>query len=89
MKQLLVLLPIAVLLGGCPGRDETAQVSLPPVPTDIKTCFREAGIVVPHKDLTQAEIESLWKNDRLRLKVQNKCGKRFLTWYEDLRSKWK
>lgn len=36
-----------------------------------------------------AEVESLWKNDRVRLAVNRQCGARMLQWYESLRVNWK
>ncbi|WP_407122726.1 hypothetical protein [Bradyrhizobium sp. STM 3561] len=44
---------------------------------------------MPRKVLTVAEVESLWKQDRVRLVVEQRCGKRFLAWYGDLRKGWK
>jgi hypothetical protein len=32
---------------------------------------------------------ALWKEDRVRLVVEQRCGKRFLAWYGDLRKGWK
>jgi hypothetical protein len=59
-------------------------------PADIQACFRTNGPVkVPQKALTVAEVESLWKEDRVRAVVLRKCGSRFLAWYNDLQRGWK
>lgn len=93
MKALttIALLAVGVLLGGCPGNDyATSPSSLPSVPADIQDCFRTAyGVAVPARTLTVAEIESLWKSDRVKLAVTRKCGVRFLAWYGDLQRGWK
>jgi hypothetical protein len=44
---------------------------------------------VPLGALNAGEIEQLWKNDRVRVVVMQKCGKRFYAWYESLRVSWK
>lgn len=84
-------IPIIALLflAACtPGADPVAQ--LPTVPADIQACFRTDGPVkVPQKALTIAEVESLWKEDRVRAVVLRKCGTRFIAWYDSLRQNWK
>jgi hypothetical protein len=78
-----------LLLAGCTsGADPASQ--LPTVPADIQACFRTDGPVkVPQKALTIAEVESLWKEDRIRAVVLRKCGTRFIAWYDSLRQNWK
>jgi hypothetical protein len=87
----ILLLAVGVLLGGCPGH-EAAQVvaknRLPPAPADIVRCFRQGGATIPDQDLTIAEVERLWKSDRLRAAVMQRCGKRFVAWYADLQAQW-
>lgn len=85
---------IAVVLAGCatsgsPGRIADTNSELPPVPADIQACFRRSVVDVPDRDLTAADIESLWKQDRLRSIVMRNCGQRFLAWYEMIRKGWK
>lgn len=88
--KILFVLPLAFLLVACNGNDEIASTSLPPVPTDIKMCFRAAVDDIPKgRDLTQAEVESLWKIERVRNKVMRQCGNRILAWYGQLRAGWK
>ena len=84
----LVAAAVAMLLAGCQP-PATVQGSLPTVPADIQTCFRGGPTKVPQKALTVAEVESLWKEDRVRQVVMRKCGERFLAWYSDLQKRWR
>ena len=70
-----------------PGRVVSAE--LPSVPADIQACFRRLMVDVPDRDLTMAEVESLWKQDRYRAIVMRHCGQRFLAWYEIVRVNWR
>lgn len=79
---------IATLLAGCETSSEVAG-KLPSVPSDIQLCFRRAATVIPDKALTVAEVEALWKIDRIRGAVMQRCGTRLLSWYDELRSKWR
>ena len=78
-------------LEGCLESDKPAPPGeLPAVPADIQTCFREAiGVQGPQRTLTRAEVEALWKIDRVQIVVTRKCGFRFIEWYNDLRVNWK
>jgi hypothetical protein len=89
MKYILVT-AAALALAGCQPSATTVQGQLPTVPADIQACFRANGPVkVPHKALTVAEVESLWKEDRVRAVVLRKCGQRFQAWYDDLQKRWR
>lgn len=69
---------------------QTVSGSLPPAPADIQQCFRNSAADIPRgRTLTVAEIESLWKQDRVQIAVMRRCGTRFLAWYESLRQNWK
>jgi hypothetical protein len=76
-----------LLLTACgPSGSVKTSVSLPPVPADIQVCFNGSAVVdVPRRALTRADVESLWKKDRIRNVVLRNCGNRFLAWYGDLR----
>ena len=67
----------------------TTSGALPTVPADIQACFRQGPVKVPPKALTVAEVESLWKQDRVRSAVMQACGQRFLAWYGDLQKRWR
>lgn len=87
MKYIVVALALA--LAGC-GQSGQPSVSgsLPTVPADIQACFRAGPTKVPQTALSVAEVESLWKQDRVRVVVEQRCGKRFLAWYADLQKRW-
>lgn len=62
------MLAAGLLLAGCqPSGTPSGQ--LPTVPADIQACFRQGPVKVPVKALTVAEVESLWKQDRVRSTV--------------------
>lgn len=91
MNKALIILAVLVvggLLGGCDPRTSPAG-SLPGVPADIQACFRKAAVAIPNRALTVADVESLWKQDRIRLVAMRTCGNRFLAWYADLQRDWK
>lgn len=83
------LVLIAMPLSGCLESDSAAPGKLPSVPVDIQICFRDAAAMPNPKALTVAEVESLWKQDRVQNAVLRKCGNRFLAWYNALRRSWK
>lgn len=76
-------------LAGCETSGSTPANQLPPVPTDIQMCFRASAAVIPERELTAYDVESLWKSDKVKFIVMKKCGNRFVSWYETLRASWK
>jgi hypothetical protein len=60
------------------------NADVPPVPADMQLCPREA-VTVPGRDLTDAEVERLWKTDRASLALLNGCFLRLLCQYADVR----
>lgn len=87
IRTLIILSALALAACTPPG---PASSQLPMAPADIQSCFRTNGPVkVPQKALTIAEVESLWKEDRVRAVVIRKCGDRFLTWYASLQKSWR
>lgn len=87
-----MLLPAALAAGltlaACQPSSTTSG-QLPTVPSDIQACFRGGPAKVPQKSLTVAEVESLWKQDRVKQVVLRACGERFLAWYGDLQKSWR
>jgi hypothetical protein len=79
-----IAVSIATLLAGC-GLSAETNFQLPPAPADIQACFRRAAVAIPDRALSVADVESLWKRDRVRGVVMAQCGQRFLAWYEDIR----
>jgi 4-hydroxyphenylpyruvate dioxygenase-like putative hemolysin len=49
-------------------------------PADLQHCFRDA-VGIPDRAPTVSEAEELWKQDRIRLIVNKRCGERMQTWY--------
>jgi hypothetical protein len=76
-----------MLLAACGPSDNSTPGQLPYAPAEFQSCFRGA-VGVPDKALTVAEVEALWKQDRVRLVASQRCGARFSAWYEDLRRNW-
>jgi hypothetical protein len=52
----------------------------PYLPADLQHCFRDA-VGIPDRAPTVSEVEELWKQDRIRLIVNKRCGERMQTWY--------
>lgn len=86
--KLIIALVAAALLAGCTATT-TTRAQLPVVPADIQTCFRHGAADVPQRALSVAEVEALWKKDRVRIVVIQTCGERFLAWYSDLQKEWR
>ena len=51
-------------------------------PADLQHCFRDA-VGIPDRAPTVSEVEELWKQDRIRLIVNKRCGERMQTWYSN------
>lgn len=84
-----IVAALTLALAGCDQPGGAVQGGLPGVPADIQACFRAGPAKVPQKALSVAEVESLWKQDRVHEVVLQRCGKRFLAWYGDLRKGWR
>lgn len=78
-----------MLLAACDQSTKPTVGELPTVPADIQACFRQGAIVVPDRALSIYDVESLWKSDRVRIAVMQRCGNRMIAWYESLRANWK
>jgi hypothetical protein len=80
---------LATLLSGCDPSGKPTVGGLPAVRADIQACFRQGAGDIPDRALSIADVEALWKAARVRIVVMQRCGKRFLAWYEALRANWK
>jgi hypothetical protein len=49
-------------------------------PAALQHCFRDA-VGIPDRAPTVSEVEELWKQDRIRLIVDKRCGERMQAWY--------
>lgn len=72
-------------LAGCETSSSVKPGSLPPVPADIQVCFRKSASIIPDRALSVYDVESLWKQDRIKVVVMAKCGNRLIAWYNGLR----
>lgn len=92
MKRLLILPLVGLTLAGC---DPFAQIPapdtpIPAVPAALRKCIEDAsGVTIPRRTLTVAEIERLWKSDRVTIVVLRKCGKQILAFHDALRKGWR
>jgi|APCry1669192522_1035417.scaffolds.fasta_scaffold00945_6 hypothetical protein len=84
----IIIAALALALAGCDPQTTTSG-QLPTVPADIQACFRGSAVKVPPRALSVAEVESLWKQDRVKQAVLRACGERFLAWYGDLQKRWR
>jgi len=60
-------------------------MTLPPLPAGTATCLKGAGVPIPARNLTVAEVEALWKQDRYRIAAMRQCGSRLVAFYSALR----
>lgn len=67
------ILLLTLALAGCQTTSVAVNVKFPPVPKDIAACLKQQGVEVPQRDLTVAEVEALWKRDRLTIKAIKAC----------------
>lgn len=59
------------------------------MPGDLRNCFKRGGVDIPNRALTVSDVESLWKQDRVRIVALGQCGNRTIAWYDQLRTKWR
>lgn len=83
----------AALLAGCAKEPPVLPVAaeknrLPDIPAEIRRCFNGALGEPPDRDLTIEEVERAWKADRVRAVVLDRCGDRFVAWFDALRARW-
>lgn len=86
---MLALVLIAAQLCACGvSSNDKAKEQLPYPPADIQSCFRGAANI-PDRALSVADVEALWKQDRIRAVAEAQCGKRLLEWYQTLQANWR
>lgn len=91
--RILAVLCLATPLVACnPSADprHKTNVKIPRAPEAVRKCINETNLVtIPNRDLSVAEVERLWKNDRLRFVIVKKCGQQLDQWQEQLHSRWR
>lgn len=46
-------------------------------------------VEIPDRALTVGDVERLWKTDRVRVVVMQRCGGRLIALYDQLRRTWR
>ena len=57
------------------------------IPADLRACAETSGVEIPKGGLTVAQVEMLWKNDRIRIAILRKCARRALAFYDAQRAR--
>lgn len=69
----LLVLHLPLMNGSCTD-DQVAYAKLPTqVPQRLVDCAKQKGVVIPPRKLTEAELEKLYKTDRLTIVVLRGC----------------
>jgi hypothetical protein len=90
LRAILPLALTALALTGCvESASQPPATPLPPLPVELKSCLKGAGVTIPDRELTVGEVEKLWAQDRLKIVVMRKCGARVVSWYATLRATWR
>ncbi|SFU93356.1 hypothetical protein SAMN02799631_03235 [Methylobacterium sp. 174MFSha1.1] len=82
---------LAVLLGGCPGRealDLTARPAIPAPPADLAGCFARAFPEIPDRAFGRAEAVRIIADAKLLDRAKAACGGRALSWITDVRAEY-
>lgn len=79
---MLLLLTVCV---GCAGNDRSLTVapSLPPVSADLKACFEKRAFI-PKGPWSKAQVISIIGRLQASEDEKDGCGKRLISFYEDL-----
>jgi hypothetical protein len=82
---------LLVALTGCASKPAPTPVivrtNLIAIPADLRKCVETSGVDIPDRALTIAEVEKLWKQDRVRIAVLRNCAKRALAFYDAQRKR--
>lgn len=57
------------------------------IPADLRKCAETSGVKIPQRALTMAEVEVLWKDDRIRGAIWRGCLRRALAFYDAQRKR--
>lgn len=68
----------AIALGGCQTTGLPLDARFPPVPPEVLACVKRANAAIPAKDLSAAEVEAIWKQDRFTNVALRQCLQRLI-----------
>jgi hypothetical protein len=71
---LLLILPLAA----CQTTGLPLDAMFPAVPPEIAACAKRANATIPAKDLSAAEVEATWKQDRFTSIALRQCLRRLI-----------
>jgi hypothetical protein len=69
---------LALALAGCQTVGLPPDAKFPGVPREISACAEVANAPIPTKDLSAAEVEKAWKQDRLTAVALRQCLQRLI-----------
>lgn len=87
MTLLASMLVLPLALTACVKKEAPPPVvivkpNLIEIPADLRACAETSGVVIPARALTVAEVERLWKDDRVRFAIVRGCFRRALAFYD-------
>jgi hypothetical protein len=86
MTLLASMLTLPVALTACGEKKAPPVIVIKPnlieIPADLRACVAVSGVKIPQRALTVAEVERLWKDDRVRFAVVRGCFRRALAFYD-------
>jgi hypothetical protein len=88
LASMLVLLVALTACAKAPAPTPiVVKTNLIAIPADLRKCVETSGVDIPDRALTIAEVERLWKQDRVRIAVLRGCAKRALAFYDAQRKR--
>jgi len=74
----LLIIALLVILPGCQTVGLPLDAAFPAVPPEIAACAKRTNSAVPAKDLSAAEVEATWKQDRFTNVALRQCLQRLI-----------
>lgn len=82
---------VLATLTGCAGSGNRlpveSRVDLPPVPADLKACFKRKVGIPSAGSMTKRQIAALIAKLKESADAKDDCGNRLVAWYEDIARK--
>jgi hypothetical protein len=85
LLALTLTLPLALTACGkdkAPAPVVVIKPNLIDIPADLRKCAETSGVKIPAGALTVSQVETLWKDDRIRLALVRGCFRRALAFYD-------